>query len=54
MLEAWQRKLWTLPKAAQLDQQAEVTPLDIALARIAWMQAAPTLYIDLLEATPEE
>lgn len=37
----------------QLDQAAEVTPVDVAQARALWQQAAPMPFIDLLDAAPE-
>lgn len=34
----------------QLDQAAEPTPSDVMVARVAWMSAAPSHYLDLLDA----
>jgi hypothetical protein len=36
-----------------LDQAAEVTPVDIAMARTLWLHWAPPRYADILDAAPE-
>ena len=35
----------------QLDQAATVTPVDVMVARLVWLQFAPTELSDLLDAT---
>jgi hypothetical protein len=36
----------------QLDQAAEVTPVDVAHARALWQTHAPARFVDLLDAAP--
>lgn len=38
----------------QLDQAAEVTPVDVLMAKALWQQHAPVQLFDLLDAAREE
>jgi hypothetical protein len=40
--------------AEALDQAAEVTPIDVALARAVWYQNAPARFATLLDGPPED
>jgi hypothetical protein len=37
-----------------LDQAAVLTPVDVALARSAWIQSVPPKLVDLLDAVPDQ
>lgn len=39
--------------AEQLDQAAEPTPVDVAVARVLWQQHAPPKLAGLLDAAPD-
>jgi hypothetical protein len=40
--------------AEQLDQAAEPTPVDVAMARVIWQQYAPPKMAGLLDAAPDD